>query len=198
MGFPEALLPGMVLHATYPRHLLPLLPGSTAGVSQPAHLLWEPTLPFHGPWFWPDGSVRHHPLHDLRGTHPVWRHHGISINQCRAIPTLHSFRPRTHVDVVAWTETEVLRDHTTFGPARFASSITWQRLLTLYLGNLALLFVTLGFAWPWVTVRSARFFTSTLSLEGSVNLDRILQETTTSSVTGEGLSNLLDTGFDMN
>ncbi len=89
-------------------------------------------------------------------------------------------------------------DHTTFGPARFASSITWQRLLTLYLGNLALLFVTLGFAWPWVTVRSARFFTSTLSLEGSVNLDRILQETTTSSVTGEGLSNLLDTGFDMN
>lgn len=88
-------------------------------------------------------------------------------------------------------------NHTTFGPARFSSSIIWQKLLTLYLGNLVLLLVTLGFAWPWVTVRNARFFTSTLSLQGSINLDRILQETTTSSVTGEGLSNLLDTGFDM-
>ncbi|MBI4001440.1 MAG: DUF898 family protein [Nitrospira defluvii] len=88
-------------------------------------------------------------------------------------------------------------NHTTFGLARFSSGITWQKLLTLYLGNLALLLVTLGFAWPWVTVRNARFFTSTLSLQGPTNLDWVLQETTVSSVTGEGLSNLLDTGFDM-
>ena len=88
-------------------------------------------------------------------------------------------------------------DHTTFGLARFSSGITWQTLFTLYLGNLALLLVTLGFAWPWVTVRNARFFTSTLSLQGLTNFDRVLQETTASSVTGEGLSNLLDTGFDM-
>ncbi len=88
-------------------------------------------------------------------------------------------------------------DHTMFGAARFSSGITWQKLFTLYLCNLALLLVTLGFAWPWVTVRNARFFTSTLSLLGTTNLDRVLQETTDSSVTGEGLSNLLDTGFDM-
>jgi uncharacterized membrane protein YjgN (DUF898 family) len=88
-------------------------------------------------------------------------------------------------------------DHTWFGPARFSSAVTWQILLTLYLGNLTLVLVTLGFAWPWVTVRNARFFTDTLSLQGPTNLDLVLQDTTDSSVTGEGLSNLLDTGFDM-
>ena len=67
----------------------------------------------------------------------------------------------------------------------------------MYLGNLGLLLGTLGWAWPWVTVRNARFFIGALSLEGPVDLDRVLQDTAQSSVTGEGLSNLLDTGFDM-
>lgn len=88
-------------------------------------------------------------------------------------------------------------DHTTFGEARFTSHITWQKLFALYLGNLGLLLGTLGWAWPWVTVRNARFFIGALSLQGPVDLDRVLQETAQSSVTGEGLSNLLDTGFDM-
>ncbi|MCS6294705.1 MAG: DUF898 domain-containing protein [Nitrospira sp.] len=88
-------------------------------------------------------------------------------------------------------------NHTSFGEARFSSDITWQRLFTLYLGNLGLLVTTLGWAWPWVTVRNARFFIGTLSLQGPVDLDRVLQDTTDASVTGEGLSNLLDTGFDM-
>ncbi len=88
-------------------------------------------------------------------------------------------------------------DHTWFGAARFVSDITWQRLVTLYLGNLALALVTLGLAWPWVTVRNARFFTGTLSLQGRTDLDLIMQDTGDSSVTGEGLSNLLDTGFEM-
>lgn len=88
-------------------------------------------------------------------------------------------------------------NHTSFGGAHFSSDITWQRLLTLYLGNLGLLLATLGWAWPWVTVRNARFFIGTLSLQGPVDLDRVVQDTTEASVTGEGLSNLLDTGFEM-
>ena len=88
-------------------------------------------------------------------------------------------------------------DHTIFGEARFSSTITWQTLFTLYLGNIGLLMVTLGWAWPWVTVRNARFHIETLSLQGPVDLDRVLQDQVESSVTGEGLSNLLDTGFDM-
>ena len=55
----------------------------------------------------------------------------------------------------------------------------------------------MGWAWPWVTVRNARFFIGTLSLQGPMDLDRVLQDSTESSVTGEGLSNLLDTGFEM-
>ncbi len=88
-------------------------------------------------------------------------------------------------------------DHTTFGDAQFSCSITWQQLFTLYLGNVALLVVTLGWAWPWVTVRNARVFLGTLSLQGTTDLDHVLQDSTETSVTGEGLSNLLDTGFDM-
>jgi uncharacterized membrane protein YjgN (DUF898 family) len=88
-------------------------------------------------------------------------------------------------------------NHTSFGEARFFSDITWQRLFALYLGNLGLLLVSLGWAWPWVTVRNARFFSGALSLHGPADLDRVLQETIDASVTGEGLSNLLDTGFDM-
>jgi len=88
-------------------------------------------------------------------------------------------------------------DHTSFGEARFSSGITWQKLFTLYVGNLALLIPTLGCAWPWVTARNARFVTGTLSLQGAPNLDRVIQEMTGSSVTGEGLSNFLDGDFDM-
>ena len=88
-------------------------------------------------------------------------------------------------------------DHTTFGDAQFSCSITWQQLFTLYLGNIALVVVTLGWAWPWVTVRNARVFLGTLSLQGTTDLDHVLQASRERSVTGEGLSNLLDTGFDM-
>lgn len=88
-------------------------------------------------------------------------------------------------------------DHTTFGTAEFCSSITWQKLFTLHLGNALLLLGTLGFAWPWVTVRKACFVASNLTLRGLVNLDEILQHTSETSLAGEGLSNLLDTGFEM-
>lgn len=88
-------------------------------------------------------------------------------------------------------------DHTMFGAARFHSTVTWQKLLTLHLGNLCLLLFTAGFAWPWVTVRNARFFLTNLTLRGPIDLETVLQDTTAASVTGEGLSNLLDTGFDL-
>ena len=75
--------------------------------------------------------------------------------------------------------------------------MTWQRLLTLYLGNAALLLLTAGIAWPWVTVRNAGFLLSNLTLRGPLDLEHILQNAAQASTTGEGLSNLLDTGFDM-
>lgn len=87
--------------------------------------------------------------------------------------------------------------HTLIASSRFHSTVTWQRLLTLYLGNAALLLLTAGVAWPWVTVRNAGFLLSNLTLRGPVDFEHILQNAAQASTTGEGLSNLLDTGFDM-
>ena len=90
-----------------------------------------------------------------------------------------------------------LWDHTLIASSRFHSTVTWQRLLTLYLGNAALLLLTAGVAWPWVTVRNAGFLLSNLTLRGPLDREHILQNAAQASTTGEGLSNLLDTGFDM-
>lgn len=88
-------------------------------------------------------------------------------------------------------------DHTSFGTGRFRSTVTWRRLLNLQVANLFLLVLTLGFGWPWVTVRNARFQLDNLSFVGSVDLDQVQQEAQQAATTGEGLANLLDTGFDL-
>jgi uncharacterized membrane protein YjgN (DUF898 family) len=64
-------------------------------------------------------------------------------------------------------------------------------------GNLLLLLSTLGLAWPWVTVRNARFLVRYLALEGTVDLEAIQQEAQVAGVTGEGLAGFLDVGFDL-
>jgi uncharacterized membrane protein YjgN (DUF898 family) len=90
-----------------------------------------------------------------------------------------------------------LWNHTLIASSRFQSTVTWQRFLTLYLGNAALLFMTAGAAWPWVTIRNACFLLSNLTLRGPLDFEHILQHAAQASTTGEGLSNLLDAGFDM-
>jgi uncharacterized membrane protein YjgN (DUF898 family) len=63
--------------------------------------------------------------------------------------------------------------------------------------NLVLLILTLGLAWPWVTVRSARFAFRYLTLAGPLELDTIQQEAQAAGATGEELSGFLDVGFDL-
>ena len=77
------------------------------------------------------------------------------------------------------------------------STVTGGGLLGLHFGNLLLLIFTLGFAWPWVVVRSARYQYTHLTLEGALDLSAIQQEAQTSTAIGEGLDELLelDTGF---
>jgi uncharacterized membrane protein YjgN (DUF898 family) len=60
-----------------------------------------------------------------------------------------------------------------------------------------LLILTLGFAWPWVVVRNARFACAYLALEGPLDLATIQQEAQAVSATGEGLAGILDAGFDI-
>ena len=108
--------------------------------------------------------VREHPLDDLWGIDLVWRHHGISFDQCR--PTL-LFIPFVLGPMWMWLlgqKQKYFWDHTTFGRRAFSSSVIWQRLFYALYRQPRLVVVTLGLAWPWVTVRSARFFTRTFHL----------------------------------
>jgi uncharacterized membrane protein YjgN (DUF898 family) len=64
------------------------------------------------------------------------------------------------------------------------------------LGNVLLLVLTLGFGWPWVVVRNARFACRYLVLQGALDLTTVQQEAQAVSTTGEGLAGILDVGFD--
>jgi uncharacterized membrane protein YjgN (DUF898 family) len=88
-------------------------------------------------------------------------------------------------------------DHTSFGAARFRARITAGPLLRLRLVNLLLLVLSLGLAWPWTTVRTARFTCRYLTLEGALDLTAIQQEAQEATATGEGLAGFLDVGFDL-
>jgi uncharacterized membrane protein YjgN (DUF898 family) len=88
-------------------------------------------------------------------------------------------------------------DHTLIDGARFHSTVRGGPLARLKIGNLLILILSLGFAWPWVTVRNARFILTNLTLEGTVDLAAIKQAPQGASSTGEGLSGFLDSGFDL-
>lgn len=52
----------------------------------------------------------------------------------------------------------LLLNQSSLDDARLVSSVTSASLLLLYLGNLFMLAVTAGLAWPWVAVRTARYY----------------------------------------
>jgi uncharacterized membrane protein YjgN (DUF898 family) len=94
-------------------------------------------------------------------------------------------------------KTRYFWEHTYFETARFRSTMTGGRLMGQTLANWGLLIVTLGLAWPWVLVRRARFEFANLSVEGPLDLTRIVQEPQLATATGDALSSLLgaDVGF---
>jgi uncharacterized membrane protein YjgN (DUF898 family) len=90
-----------------------------------------------------------------------------------------------------------LWSHTTFGNARFRSTMLGWPLFLLRLANLVLLVLTFGLAWPWTTVRTARFTVRNIQISGPLDLDTIAQDAELPSATGEGLADFLDVGFDL-
>lgn len=85
--------------------------------------------------------------------------------------------------------------HTSFGTARFRSTMTTGRLIAQTLTNLLLLVVTLGLAWSWVTVRNLNFHLANIILDGPLNLAGIVQEAQAAGATGESLADVLDIDF---
>jgi len=88
-------------------------------------------------------------------------------------------------------------EQTSIGPARFRLPITTWPYLQLKLVNLLLLACTLGFAWPWTTIRNIKFITDQLTLVGIDNFNEIVQAYDGAPPIGEGLDGFLDTGFDL-
>lgn len=62
-------------------------------------------------------------------------------------------------------------NHTAIGPHRFEAAMRVRDLVGLQLVNGLLLVVTLGLAWPWVAVRTARFQLSRLAMIPGGGLD---------------------------
>jgi uncharacterized membrane protein YjgN (DUF898 family) len=88
-------------------------------------------------------------------------------------------------------------NHTTFDKARFDCTITFGGLLGVVAGNVLLLVVTLGFAYPWAQVRSLNYLFQNLSLKGNVSLGNIKQTAQTVNATGEELATFFDLDFDL-
>jgi len=85
--------------------------------------------------------------------------------------------------------------HTTFGTARFRSTVTAGPLFLLALTNTLLTVITLGLAIPWVIVRNAKFYLANVQLDGPLDLTAILQEAQAAGATGESLADALDVDF---
>ena len=73
------------------------------------------------------------------------------------------------------------------GVTLVAAPLAW-----LTLSNFVILVLTLGLAWPWLTVRSLRFAYANLAVDGPLALDTITQQAQTVTATGEGLAGFLD------
>ncbi len=64
-------------------------------------------------------------------------------------------------------------EQTSIGSARFRLPITTWPYVKLKLGNMLLVACTLGFAWPWTTIRNIKFMSDRLALDGIDNFDEI-------------------------
>lgn len=91
-------------------------------------------------------------------------------------------------------EARYVFEHTRFQQMRFRLGYTGGALLWLMFSNLLLLAVTLGLGFPWVLVRSVRFFTDRLEVIGQLDHAAIAQSAATAPKTGEGLAEAFDLG----
>lgn len=90
-------------------------------------------------------------------------------------------------------------NHTTFLSSKFQLVFSFMQYLKLKIVNGIILIFTLGFGWPWVAVRNAKFFTQYLTLEGDLDFEVIRQKMIDTSATGESVMDIfdMDAGLDI-
>ncbi len=86
---------------------------------------------------------------------------------------------------------------THFAGGTFKFTATGWEFYKLYIVNLLLLIVTIGLAFPWIMVRNQKFIADHLTMEGEVNLDKVIQEIQKSGAIGEGALDMFDVQMDI-
>ncbi len=89
-------------------------------------------------------------------------------------------------------ELNLFAQYTRFPGARFEFNATPWSLITLWLGNMALIIFTLGIAQPFVEQRIMRYFVDRLTIEGAVDFSAVGQSQAAIDRRGEGLIDALD------
>lgn len=89
-------------------------------------------------------------------------------------------------------ELNVFAQYTRFSGASFEFNATAWSLITLWLGNMALIIFTLGIAQPFVEQRVMRYFVERLSVNGAIDFASVQQSKVQLDKRGEGLIDALD------
>lgn len=89
-------------------------------------------------------------------------------------------------------ELNIFAQYTRFSAATFDFHATAWSLITLWLGNMALIIFTLGIAQPFVEQRIMRYFVERLSVNGAIDFTSIQQSRAQLDKRGEGLIDALD------
>ena len=75
----------------------------------------------------------------------------------------------------------------TYGSVRFRADVTFGNVFRLRIPNILLMAFTLGFAYPYVVMRTIRFIARHVEFHGDIRTDAIGQTDVESSRYGEGL-----------
>ena len=89
-------------------------------------------------------------------------------------------------------ELNIFAQYTRFSGASFEFNATAWSLITLWLGNIALIIFTLGIAQPFVEQRIMRYFVERLNVHGQIDFASIQQSQAPLDKRGEGLIDALD------
>lgn len=78
---------------------------------------------------------------------------------------------------------------------RFSSEVTAWRYISLWIGNILIVVLTLGIGIPIAVQRSVRFFVDRVTIHGELDVDRLQQTSLERPKFGEGLLEAFDPGF---
>jgi uncharacterized membrane protein YjgN (DUF898 family) len=91
-------------------------------------------------------------------------------------------------------ERRYVAEHTYLGKLRFRSDVSALSLFWLGFSNFLVLMFTLGLAFPWVLLRTARYVCAHLEMHGTLDYQRIAQIEAPEPRVGEGLVEALNMG----